>query len=335
MNRLAAAALGSLLIVGCNGSVASPTTEAGTDVPDPIDVLLPAIDVLPPAIDVVDATDTLVDAPATDLPFDAKADPTPQLPRDVHELWTNGISCTVAADCQSGHCEGLVCCDTACAGPCKTCGLTGAVGTCTLVPEGTDPYDQCDQSPASSCQRDGVCDGRGACRLWAAGTECAPPICTGTTERSNLTCDGHGGCGFGTLRSCPGGCMNGSCPAPCGSDHDCLSGTRCGPGGTCVRRQGKGQACAKDGECTTGHCVDSVCCDTACTGGCEACSLPELLGTCSPVPLHQDPRSQCVAIDFNPCGPQGCDGAGRCWLPGNGAPCGPDQYCDGQTCLHI
>jgi hypothetical protein len=33
-----------------------------------------------------------------------------------------------------------------------------------------------------------------------------------------------------------------------------------------------GVACGQDGECRSGHCFDGVCCDTACSGGCSACT---------------------------------------------------------------
>ncbi|HLK89682.1 MAG TPA: hypothetical protein VKZ18_07305 [Polyangia bacterium] len=44
-----------------------------------------------------------------------------------------GTSCTTAVQCASAFCVGGVCCDTACAGSCMTCGAAGAVGTCTPV----------------------------------------------------------------------------------------------------------------------------------------------------------------------------------------------------------
>ena len=40
-------------------------------------------------------------------------------------------------------------------------------------------------------------------------------------------------------------------------------------------------ACTSNSQCTTGFCVNGVCCDTACNGGCGACNLPGKVGTCS------------------------------------------------------
>jgi len=40
-------------------------------------------------------------------------------------------------------------------------------------------------------------------------------------------------------------------------------------------------ACTSNGQCATGFCVNGVCCDTACNGGCGVCNLPGKVGTCS------------------------------------------------------
>ena len=60
-----------------------------------------------------------------------------------------------------------------------------APGTCKPVPAGAvDPAGQCRDQGAASCGTDGFCDGAGACQLYAAGTQCAPPACpAGTTHR--------------------------------------------------------------------------------------------------------------------------------------------------------
>ena len=40
-------------------------------------------------------------------------------------------------------------------------------------------------------------------------------------------------------------------------------------------------ACTSASQCLSGFCVDSVCCNTACTGSMEKCNLPGHLGTCT------------------------------------------------------
>jgi hypothetical protein len=54
---------------------------------------------------------------------------------------------------------------------------------------------------------------------------------------------------------------------------------------------GTGQACSNDGQCSSGFCVDSRCCDTACGGNnktdCQACTFSATLvadGTCAFIP---------------------------------------------------
>lgn len=52
-----------------------------------------------------------------------------------------------------------------------------------------------------------------------------------------------------------------------------------------------GAPCAIDASCASDHCANEVCCDTACTGACEACSPA---GVCAPVPQE------------TPCGASSC-----------------------------
>ena len=40
-------------------------------------------------------------------------------------------------------------------------------------------------------------------------------------------------------------------------------------------------ACTSNSQCATGFCVNGVCCDTACNGGCGVCNLAGKVGTCS------------------------------------------------------
>lgn len=71
-----------------------------------------------------------------------------------------------------------------------------------------------------------------------------------------------------------------------------------------------GASCGGATECASGHCVDGVCCDSACEGVCEACSGA---GHCGPVAAGDDPRSDCAESAPRSCGTTGaCDGAGHC-----------------------
>lgn len=105
----------------------------------------------------------------------------------------------------------------------------------------------------------------------------------------------------------------------------------------------KGDACAVNGECDTGFCVDNVCCTTDCASTCSTCSLAGSLGTCMPVPAAQlPPHGSCNKVDATLCGNDGkCDGKGNCRLYPSGTACStancntgtnifqPSSLCDG------
>lgn len=67
-----------------------------------------------------------------------------------------GKKCTVAADCASNNCVDGYCCSTACSGLCVSCGLVGYYGTCTPIPNGSDPIDEC-AGPQKTCNGAGGC----------------------------------------------------------------------------------------------------------------------------------------------------------------------------------
>src|SRR4029079_19040434 len=46
-------------------------------------------------------------------------------------------------------------------------------------------------------------------------------------------------------------------------------------------RKAPGQSCGGTAECASGYCVSGLCCNTACTGGCESCNVPGSEGSCS------------------------------------------------------
>lgn len=87
-----------------------------------------------------------------------------------------------------------------------------------------------------------------------------------------------------------------------------------------------GAACASSSECETGHCVDGVCCDTACTGSCQACTQTKkgsgIDGVCAVVAAGTDPDDDCAAGTATGCGTTGvCTAAGTCQLYALGVQC--------------
>lgn len=64
-----------------------------------------------------------------------------------------GTQCSAAADCLSGHCADGYCCNSQCTGTCKSCKLAGTEGTCTNIPAGQDPQNEC----LNACNGNGAC----------------------------------------------------------------------------------------------------------------------------------------------------------------------------------
>ena len=136
-------------------------------------------------------------------------------------------SCQTGAQCLSGFCVGGVCCNTSCEGPCLTCSAPGARGTCVALPAGTvAPPGRCPADDPVTCGFNGLCDGRGGCEVYAAGTLCMPSACHDSmTLQQPATCDGLGVCVPGAVVICtPYTCRDGACYADdCTlSPADCL-----------------------------------------------------------------------------------------------------------------
>jgi hypothetical protein len=85
-----------------------------------------------------------------------------------------------------------------------------------------------------------------------------------------------------------------------------------------------GAICAENRDCDSGTCAQGVCCDRACGGGCEACSLlggASQNGRCEALPAGQVCRSPAGA----------CDVAEQCGA--SGGVCPPDTFAPaGQVC---
>lgn len=92
-----------------------------------------------------------------------------------------------------------------------------------------------------------------------------------------------------------------------------------------------GAVCEQNSDCTSDFCVDGVCCDSACTGSCEACSAANkgsgADGVCGPVNAGGDPDAECEDQGPTSCGTNGsCDGAGACALYST------ETQCSDSTC---
>ncbi|MBX3184037.1 MAG: hypothetical protein KIT72_00820 [Polyangiaceae bacterium] len=245
-----------------------------------------------------------------------------------------GVACHDSSECESGHCVDGVCCDTACDGLCVACNAdrigSGTDGTCAPIAAGTDPDSECLDQGSASCGTTGVCDGAGACQLYAAGTQCGPSSCSAGVRTLPAQCDGGGSCVAGTTEACAQGtCAGDVCLGQCNADSQCSGERYCNPAtANCEQRLDNGQACERAVQCASGHCTQGVCCDTACNGLCESClgahKASGADGTCGAVRNNTDPLTQCDEAGATSCGQTGmCNGARACRLYPSGTVCAP------------
>ncbi|MBI4700362.1 MAG: hypothetical protein HY744_04190 [Deltaproteobacteria bacterium] len=227
-----------------------------------------------------------------------------------------GDVCGGAHECLSGSCPAQdgACCEAPCDSLCQACRMdkTGQPnGVCAPVEAGEDPDKECPKqvpcgASGTGCNGDAKAPG---CKLFVQGTECEEPTCAQGEQTSAALCDGKGQCVPGEQSACAPYLCNAqatACLTACTQGDDCLAGHYCDGGGKCQPHKAKGNACAADKECATGHCADGRCCDQACLQICWACNLAQLEGACALVPFGQNPGGKECPAD------RGCNGAGTC-----------------------
>ena len=88
---------------------------------------------------------------------------------------------------------------------------------------------------AATCGLDGACDGSGACRKYAVGTQCAGPTCTANMLTAASTCTAGATCGAPGAVSCsPYACGTNACKTSCTTNADCFSANFVCTGGACT-----------------------------------------------------------------------------------------------------
>ncbi|MEZ4311893.1 MAG: hypothetical protein R3F14_28010, partial [Polyangiaceae bacterium] len=245
-------------------------------------------------------------------------------------LLANGTACTANGECSTGNCVDGVCCNTACNSLCQSClGVkkgSGADGTCGSIAGFTDPDAEC---PGAL-----VCNGAGLCELpngsaCAVGTDCVSNncvdgVCCNTT--CTATCNACTAAKKGS-----GGGPDGVCaPIEAGTDPDseCFGTLSCGGASACALLS-NGTSCTTGAECTSGQCVDGVCCNTACNGLCQACTAVikgnGTDGTCGSISANLDPQDECTGV-------LACNGSGTCRLP-LGESCLVNTDCISNACV--
>ncbi len=244
-----------------------------------------------------------------------------------------GASCADGMECATLLCVDGRCCDRACDGLCEACDLGGSEGTCTWMPDQTDPDAECPNREASTCGTEGTCDGQGGCRLFGQGTPCSVRACASLYASYPVdACDGAGACiDAGIVQCLPYLCdpVTGGCRTTCGTSADCQAGYACA-GTACLKADG--QPCGADAECARGFCTDGVCCDARCHGLCESCALAGQEGRCAAVPSGEDPDGECANSGALSCGTTGaCSGLRSCALAPDGKVCAAGYCVDDAT----
>jgi hypothetical protein len=96
-----------------------------------------------------------------------------------------------------------------------------------------------------------------------------------------------------------------------------------------------GAICTFDTDCRFSHCVEGVCCESACIAKCTSCrntntGLAD--GKCAAVNGGLSHATDCTASDPSTCGLDGkCDGAGACRRYPSGTTCAPESCTDGTS----
>lgn len=204
-----------------------------------------------------------------------------------------------------------------------------------------------------------VCDGAGACVVCISNAqctmpdtcdlktnECAPPLCSNGALNAGETDIDCGGadcppCQNGDDCLLPSDCTSHLCTvalvcAPCSGDGQCNATDYC-DGGSCVPKLPNGLSCANNGQCANGACaqtgIGGICCNSTCNGTCMSCAIGDTgaaTGTCAPVQLNLDPKSECPT---QACRTGSCNGTGSCGVLASGTTCTDNLFCNGtDTC---
>jgi hypothetical protein len=236
----------------------------------------------------------------------------------------NGQACPGGnGDCGSGFCVEGYCCNSTCLGTCQSCAVAGSEGTCVNSSAG-----QQDPNATTPCTGSNYCDGAGSCvsGLKANGTACsAANQCGSGFCQDSVCCE----------EACTAGCYtcaasgNGKCTGILPGGTDSNATTKCEAPNFCTALREctsglkpNGATCANDSDCGSAHCVDKVCCESACFGGsstCHVCNSAGALGKCVNAAAGSDAHSECKG-SFMLCGGT-CDGQGACAFAPAGKSC--------------
>jgi len=248
----------------------------------------------------------------------------------------SGASCTSSDSCLPYVCvDGCLSdCNTNNNAKCSSGNYCYSIGSPDICSTGADGVGRCDNTDAD-CDAGNYCvDSNDYCYDGSADDLCESTAqCDDSSARCDYTYTRVASCVGASAPYCPCDIDVGvnDCPASFYNDsgancYDRIYGS-CGGGNgylytassTQTCQSENGQACTGDWDCGSGICKDDYCCDTTCTGTCEACDVSGSEGTCTNIPDNQDLDTEC-SVTWTDCNDQCekiggdgfCDGLGAC-----------------------
>jgi hypothetical protein len=180
-----------------------------------------------------------------------------------------GKACTEDMQCKTGHCDGVCCASGDCCSTIADCNPT-SVGGIQLA-----------------CNDPATCQGSGGAiqcmnsRCVAVGGAPNDSACLSTTLANS--------CGAYLPVYCNGMADQHApaCPTSCQTNANCKPNAHC-DNATCVPNVDNGGACAKDQDCTSGHCNNRICC-----GSGDCCQTPNQCPASYTAPATCDTPETC------------------------------------------
>ncbi|MCA9575975.1 MAG: hypothetical protein R3B40_26260 [Polyangiales bacterium] len=225
-------------------------------------------------------------------------------------LRTQGQTCSITSDCAGGlACADGVCCNNSCGGLCMACNVAGNVGTCSPIPAGQDPINECGMVP---------------CTGWFSGwggTNSDQCFTAQNAPATAVDCNGAGGC-EGAPQVCPAqppSTMVLDCDNLCQAKNTSTCVNQVAPVCNSVTPSPANQTC------NLGVCTQSL---ARCMGGVpQNCPIP------SSHPSY-NPNDICDGLD-NDCDGMVDDGAvALCNLPNANESCGGMSGCQVASCTN-